>query len=61
MGVDEVTPFWRVLRADGSLNPKYPGGIRLQSVFLEDEGHRIVMRGKASVVENFEQQLTDLI
>lgn len=61
MGAGEVTPFWRVLRSDGSLNPKYPGGIRLQAAFLEDEGHRIALRGKANVVENFEQALASLV
>jgi alkylated DNA nucleotide flippase Atl1 len=61
MGAGEVTPFWRVLRPDGSLNPKYPGGIRLQAAFLEDEGHRITPRGKTSVVENFERALAELV
>ncbi len=28
-GQDE-TPYWRTLKADGELNPKYPGGIEAQ-------------------------------
>lgn len=61
MGEAAVTPFWRALRADGSLNPKYPGGIRLQQACLEAEGHRIVQRGKNSFVADFEAVLADLV
>jgi hypothetical protein len=41
-GKKRVTPYWRVLKSDGSLNPKYPGGIDSQSKHLESEGHEIV-------------------
>lgn len=30
-GKKRVTPWWRVLKADGKLSPKYPGGVREQS------------------------------
>jgi len=42
-----ITPYWRVVKDDGSLNPKFPGGIERQEEMLRDEGHRIVAgRGK---------------
>lgn len=59
-GVAKITPFWRVLRADGSLNEKYPGGMRLQKALLMAEGHGIEKRGKNYAVEGFEKKLTDL-
>ncbi len=41
-GKKHVTPYWRVLKSDGSLNPKYPGGIDAQAKYLKSEGHEIV-------------------
>jgi len=41
-GKKRVTPWWRVLKADGKLNPKYPGGVREQAVRLRREGHQVV-------------------
>ncbi len=40
------TPYWRTLKADGSLNPKYPGGVERQMQRLEAEGHVIEQRGR---------------
>ena len=40
-GKKRVTPYWRVLKSDGSLNPKYPGGIDSQIKYLKSEGHEI--------------------
>jgi hypothetical protein len=37
-----ITPYWRVVKDDGSLNPKFPGGAVRQSERLRAEGHRIV-------------------
>ena len=46
-GKSNITPYWRVIADDGSLNPKLPGGIEGQSERLRDEGHRILPgRGK---------------
>jgi hypothetical protein len=46
-GKTRVTPYWRVVKDDGSLNPKFPGGVAGQAERLRDEGHRIVPgRGK---------------
>jgi hypothetical protein len=41
-GKGKITPYWRVLKDDGSLNPKFPGGVRRQEERLREEGHRIV-------------------
>jgi hypothetical protein len=37
-----ITPYWRVLKGDGSLNPKFPGGVDRQAQKLRAEGHRIL-------------------
>ena len=43
----EVTPYWRVLKPDGSINIKFPGEAEEQIKLLESEGHQIVMgKGK---------------
>jgi alkylated DNA nucleotide flippase Atl1 len=31
-------PYWRILKSDGSLNPKFPGGIKRQARRLAKEG-----------------------
>jgi len=59
-GKNSITPYWRVVGDDGSLNEKFPGGVESQSALLEEEGLRIVStRGmKAPKVENLERYLT---
>ncbi|MES1147223.1 MAG: MGMT family protein, partial [bacterium] len=47
---DDSTPWWRVLKAGGELNPKFPGEVELQKGLLESEGHKVVQRGKKVVV-----------
>lgn len=41
-GKKRITPYWRVVRDDGSLLEKLPGGVKAQAQRLEDEGHMIV-------------------
>src|ERR1700687_564586 len=41
-GKAKITPYWRVLKDDGSLNPKFPGGAKQKAGRLREEGHRIV-------------------
>jgi len=36
-----ITPYWRVIKTDGSLNPKFPGGAKAQAAHLRAEGHKI--------------------
>jgi alkylated DNA nucleotide flippase Atl1 len=37
-GKTTITPYWRVVRDDGSLNPKFPGGVERQARRLRAEG-----------------------
>jgi hypothetical protein len=41
-GKTRITPYWRVVKDDGSLNPRFPGGAERQSERLRAEGHNIV-------------------
>lgn len=54
-GVDE-TPYWRILKKDGELNEKYPGGIHEQKRLLEIEGHIIIQNGKRYYVMDFKEK-----
>ncbi len=57
-----MTPWWRVLKSDGTLNPKMPGGVAEQKKRLQAEGHKVVAKGKASfTVAGFETKLADLV
>lgn len=54
---DPMTPYWRTLKADGLVNPKYPGGAEAAAKKLEAEGHAIDRRGTRFFVRNFNHQL----
>ena len=41
-GVPNRTPYWRVVKDDGALNPKLPGGVERQAQMLRREGWRIL-------------------
>jgi hypothetical protein len=49
--------YWRTLKEGGEINEKYPGGIEVQAVFLEREGHSIIQKGKRWIVTDWEQSL----
>lgn len=58
-GEDE-TPWWRTLKANGELNPKYPGGAEAQKEKLEAEGHIVLQKGRTNrkyVVKDYEKVL----
>lgn len=57
MGQKQITPWWRTLKGEGELNPKYPGGEQNQKKLLENENHRIVQKGKKHVVDNYTKYL----
>ncbi len=61
-GRKRVTPYWRVIRDDGSLNEKFPGGVKAQSQRLKEEGHAIAPgKGKKLPrVKDFENSLVRL-
>ena len=56
-GRKDITPYWRTLKANGEINPKYPGGIEVQKKILEKEGHKVIKKGKKYVVADFEKHL----
>lgn len=56
-GAAKVTPYWRTLKTKGELNPKYPGSINGLRSKLEQEGHKVVQKGKRFFVEGFERRL----
>ena len=48
----KATPYWRVIRQDGSLNEKFPRGGKLQAKRLKEENHSIIEeKGKLKVKE----------
>lgn len=61
-GKKRVAPYWRVVKNDGSLNPKFVGGLESQSARLLEEGHLIEAgRGKKPPkVQDFESKLMTL-
>lgn len=50
----ELTPWWRVLRKGGFLNPKLPGGVERQSALLQNEGVRVSPLRKQLAVYDYE-------
>jgi len=59
-GKKDTTPYWRTLKTGGEVNPKYPGGVEKQRRLLEEEGHKVVQKGKRSVVVDYEKSLMEL-
>lgn len=61
-GKEQITPCWRVIKEDGRLNEKLPGGIEAQAARLREEGH-IIEPGKGRKpprVKDFERSLQKL-
>lgn len=59
----DETPYWRTLKANGELNPKYPGGAEAQKEKLEAEGHTILQKGRTNLkyyVKDYETALFEL-
>ena len=56
-GKTKTTPFWRTLKSNGELNPKYPGGTAGLVQRLSGEGHKILQKGKRFFVEGFQERL----
>lgn len=60
---EDETPWWRTLKANGELNPKYPGGVEAQIARLEAEGHTIIQKGRTNIryfVKDYENALFEL-
>jgi alkylated DNA nucleotide flippase Atl1 len=45
-------PYWRIVKSDGSLNPKFPGGVKRQAGRLAQEGIATEKRGSKTYVLN---------
>ncbi|MDB5277504.1 MAG: hypothetical protein JWR61_2459 [Ferruginibacter sp.] len=61
-GEKKITPYWRVLREGGFLNPKFPGGAIMQSIYLKREGFE-VLQGKGKdlfFVKDYDKKLAVL-
>ena len=61
--LDDKTPYWRTLKANGELNEKYPGGVLAQKEKLEEEGHTIIKKGRKNIkyyLKEYEQALFEL-
>ena len=56
-GVKRITPFWRTLKTGGGINPKYPGGVEGIAKRLRAEGHKIICKGKRTLVADHEKKL----
>ena len=52
-GHKRLAPYWRVIKEDGTLNPKFPGGEEQQARRLRNEGFVIQRRGKRWFVDSF--------
>ena len=60
-GKKQIAPYWRVVRDDGSLNKKFPGGVRAQARKLRAEGFAVAAKGKNKLaVRSFDRQLVKL-
>lgn len=61
-GRENIAPYWRVIRDDGSLNEKLPGGTEAQAACLKKEGHVIIQTQdkKLPKVKDFEKVLQKL-
>jgi hypothetical protein len=58
-GARRITPYWRTLKSDGEINPKYPGGVNALRGRLAAEGHQVVQRGKRYFVVDYERAVVE--
>ncbi|MBN2892965.1 MAG: MGMT family protein [Bacteroidales bacterium] len=54
-------PFWRTTKSKGELVEKYPGGIENQKEMLENEGIKVIQKGKKTFIENFELYVENIV
>lgn len=60
--MDDYLPYWRTIKNDGSLNPKYPGGVASQKVKLEEEKFTLIRKGRKNIryiVKDYEKHLIE--
>ena len=58
-GKKHITPYWRVLKTNGTLNEKFPGGTEQQASYLKAEGFEILKQKRSDKlsVKDFERNL----
>jgi len=56
-GKKDITPYWRTLKSGGEVNPKFPGGLKIQKMLLLKEGHKIIQKGKKYLVYDYQKHL----
>lgn len=56
-GKKHFTPFWRTLKTGGEINPKYPGGAAAVAKRLRAEGHKLIAKGRRTLVVDYEKKL----
>jgi len=59
-GKTKINPYWRTLKSNGELNPKYPGGIAALKRFLKSENHQIIQKRNRHFVADFEKFLANI-
>jgi hypothetical protein len=59
-GEVDVAPYWRVLKPDGKLNEKYPGGVEAQKAKLEAEGYTLIPIKGGYRVQDYDEFLAEL-
>ena len=54
-----ISPYWRVIKDNGQLNPKYPGGEQHHAKLLRDEGFHVTKtkNGKHQVIRDFKDHI----
>lgn len=57
---EDITPFWRVVKAKGELNSKFPEYPALQRQKLEAEGFEIIEKRGKYFVKDYERNIIDL-
>ncbi len=56
-GRKRITPVWRTSKMGGEVNPKYPGGVEAITKQLRAGQHKIVTKGKRTLVADYEKNI----
>jgi len=59
-GKRKGTPYWRTIKSNGELNPKYPGGIAALKRLLKAENHKVIQKRNRFFVADFAEKLADI-
>ena len=56
-GRKRITPYWRVVKDDGTFKTKLPGGVAHQTRILRAEGFEVSTSGKSPRLRNFKDRI----